>query len=62
LTRGKRPAGVTHYFRPWIAMAAAHVKAEAAIITRNGFTVDLAITNPSSPDWRGCSVFVTNVF
>jgi hypothetical protein len=43
-------------------MAEAHDKAEAAIITRNGLTVDFAITNPSSPDWRGCGVFLTNVF
>jgi hypothetical protein len=34
-----RPGG---YFRPCIAMNAAHVRAEAAITTRNGFTVDLA--------------------
>jgi hypothetical protein len=30
------------YFRPWIAMAAAHVKAAAAIIKRNGFTADFS--------------------
>jgi hypothetical protein len=29
------------YFRPCIAMNAAHVRAEAAITTRSGFTVDL---------------------
>jgi hypothetical protein len=30
------------YDRPWIAMNAAHVRAEAAISTRNGLTVDFA--------------------
>jgi len=30
------------YFRPWIAMAAAHVKAAPAIIKRNGFTADFS--------------------
>jgi hypothetical protein len=30
------------YFRPWIAMAAAHVKAAAAIIMSNGFTGDFS--------------------
>jgi hypothetical protein len=34
--------GQSDYFRPCIAMNAAHVSAEAAIITRSGFTVDLA--------------------
>jgi len=42
-------------------MAAAHVKTEAAIITRNGFTVDFAFANPSSPNWRDASVVLTNV-
>ena len=31
-----------HYFRPCIAMNAAQVRAEAAITTRSGLTVDLA--------------------
>jgi hypothetical protein len=35
-------AGQSDYFRPCIAMNAAHVRAEAAITTRSGFTVDLA--------------------
>jgi hypothetical protein len=35
-------AGFCDYLRPCIAMNAAHVSAEAAIITRSGFTVDLA--------------------
>jgi len=30
------------YFRPWITMNAAHVRAEAAISTKNGFKVDFA--------------------
>jgi hypothetical protein len=30
------------YDRPWIAMNAAHVRAEAAISARNGLTVDFA--------------------
>ena len=34
--------GPSSYFRPCIAMNAVHVSAEAAIITRSGFTVDLA--------------------
>jgi hypothetical protein len=55
-------AAYRDYFTPWIAMAAAHVRAEAAIITRNGFTVDFAIAIPHLPIGGGRSVFLTNVF
>ena len=55
------PSGVSDYFRPWIAMAEAHDKAEAAIITRNGFTVDFAIPIPHLPIGEA-AYFSTNVF
>jgi hypothetical protein len=38
----KEPAGQSYYLRPCIAMNAAHVRAEAAITARSGFTLDLA--------------------
>jgi hypothetical protein len=42
-------------------MAAANVRAEAAIITRSGFTADFAIAIPSGRQ-QACGIFLTNVF
>jgi hypothetical protein len=42
---------VNIYDRPWIAMNAAHVRAEAAISTRNGLTVDFADFAIATPRW-----------
>jgi hypothetical protein len=44
------------FYRPWTVMAAANARAEAAIITRSGFTADFAdfaIAVPSDRRKRG---------
>jgi hypothetical protein len=50
------PRGKPCFYRPWIVMAAANARAEAAIITRSGFTADFAdfaIAVPSDRRKRG---------
>jgi hypothetical protein len=38
----QRPFATLCFYRPWIVMAAVNARAEAAIITRSGFTADFA--------------------
>jgi hypothetical protein len=47
-----------HYSSPWIAMNAAHVRTDAAISTRNGFTVDFAISLNRVVQTAVCGVFL----